>query len=151
MFWASISRILSQVNLQHTKVMANVLTDVMIIYLGCLLLNTSCGSPRCRFEGQPSNLQRGTALHTGKDLAVSPHIFLYELLPKELLCFRSGRLCSHLATYVGRALPATLLQTMVACVCSDFPPSSRGVLTTRYRAIDRYTRVRNSNYLQTHI
>ncbi len=50
------------------------------------------------------------ALHAGKDLAVSPERFPVRLSPKGLLHFRSGRLCSHLASHNGRALPATVLQ-----------------------------------------
>ena len=49
------------------------------------------------------------ALHTSKDLAVSPLWFPIELSPKGSLCFRSGRLCSHLVYYYRRELPATLL------------------------------------------
>ena len=48
----------------------------MVIYLGWLLPATSCGSSH--------NRERlwDTALHTRKDLAVSPHSFHYELSPK---------------------------------------------------------------------
>ncbi len=56
---------------------------------------------------------RGTALHAGKDFAVSPAHVTVAALPliisREVLCFRSGRLCSHLSPYGGRGLPATLL------------------------------------------
>ncbi len=52
---------------------------------------------------------RDTALHSSKDLAVSPPVLPQGLTPKGSLHFRSGRLCSHLWNYFRRALPATLL------------------------------------------
>lgn len=36
------------------------------------------------------------ALHASKDFAVSPGVFPYRLFPKEPVCFRSRRHCSHL-------------------------------------------------------
>jgi len=59
--------------------------------------------------------KRGTALHRDKDLAVSPSGSPREFVCLEIAfladvhCFRSGRHCSHLAPYGGRALPATCL------------------------------------------
>ena len=62
----------------------------MVIYLGCLLPNTSSGSPK------PHNTV-GTALHARKDLAVSLSLLPRRLFPKEAFGFRRRRLCSHLA------------------------------------------------------
>jgi hypothetical protein len=69
-----ISRILSEITLR------------MIIYLGRLLPTTSCGSSSttlgrntCSYEPFPPKVVLDAALHTSKDLAVSP-----SLLPKKL-------------------------------------------------------------------
>jgi len=65
-------------------------------------------------HNMPTKADPSAALHAGKDLAVSPHMSPYELVSTCLCMWRRfrpfalKRLCSHLATYVGRALPATL-------------------------------------------
>lgn len=61
----------------------------------------------------------GTALHTSKDLAVSPRMLPYELILADASAFLLGRLCSHLLACARRALPATCTNWIV--VCSDFP------------------------------
>lgn len=73
----------------------------IVIYLGHVL-------PHISLAALQENL--GTALHSGKDLAVSPHTFPHKLLPKESLFFRSGRLCSHLVGCPRWELPTTLLR-----------------------------------------
>lgn len=58
-----------------------------------------------------SRTRAGTALHSGKDLAVSVWRHRQPILPGEdPSSFDTGRFCSHLAPYSGQALPATVLQ-----------------------------------------
>lgn len=63
-----------------------------------------------------------TALHAGKDLAVSPLALPQELF-LEGIPWLSPRtsLLAPLTFYRGRGLPATLLQVL-PWACSDFPP-----------------------------
>ncbi len=75
------------------------------IYLGLVLPLASSGAPTCA----------GTALHRGKDFAVSARSCFRDTLRESLYPFRIKRCCSHLAPFGGRALPATLLQ-FPACV-----------------------------------
>lgn len=88
----SISRILS------------LIFQRMTIYLGVSLLKRSSGTPTFV----------GTALHPGKDLAVSLSTS-DEIIPQTAfaergtLVFRHRRHCSHLYGYPRRVLPATLL------------------------------------------
>jgi len=63
----------------------------------------------------------GTALHPGKDLAVSLSPF-DEHIPEGTLAFRHRRHCSHLWNYFRRALPATLLPPPIL-----FPNIPRGL------------------------
>ena len=60
--------------------------------------------------------RENTALHAGKDLAVSPPTSPPGLIRKaDASAFRLGRLCSHLSRHVERrALPATVLR-MKSC------------------------------------
>ncbi len=60
---------------------------------------------------------RGTTLHSGKDLAVSPrHFYPYSRVKPSTLGLGSpipfglGRHCSHLYILIRRVLPATLLR-----------------------------------------
>lgn len=70
------------------------------------------------------HLTMDTALHTGKDLAVSLLPF-DRLVPEGTLAFRHRRHCSHLYSHLRRALPATLLMyahmRVYTSMCSDFP------------------------------
>ena len=80
----------------------SVLLRATVIYLGCLLPNTSSDSP-----GKP-----GTILHSRKDLAVSLFNFnIYEDLSdcSDTPFFRPERHCSHLWDYPRWVLPTTLL------------------------------------------
>lgn len=79
-----------------------------IIYLGLLSPITSSGTSGV-FENPPD-----TALHTGKNLAVSPVCF-HTAFPDGNLAFLHRRLCSHLYGYPRQALPATLL-LLAQCV-----------------------------------
>lgn len=56
----------------------------------------------------------GTALHRGKDFAVSFRNRFRHTLRESTYPFGHGRFCSHLAPRGGRALPATFLQ-LPAC------------------------------------
>jgi len=70
-----------------------------VIYLGVRLL--------ARSSGTLSTYVESTALHWGKDFAVS-FSYYYQTNPmKDLLSFRLSRFCSHLSRYRGRGLPAT--------------------------------------------
>jgi len=46
----------------------------MIIYLGFVLLQTSCGTPWSRLVPKGTKRDQGSALHASKDLAVSPKL-----------------------------------------------------------------------------
>lgn len=67
----------------------------------------------------------GTALHRGKDFAVSPFVLLQKLSLQGcrlLRFFRLERLCSHLLRCRRRALPATIpIRPKADSLCSDFP------------------------------
>lgn len=87
----------------------------IIIYLGNALLHSSSGTSR----------KRDTALHAGKDLAVSLLAFPQEFTPKGALIFRSRaslfaprRLLSAGVTRYRAALPKQ-------SACSDFPPFAK--------------------------
>ncbi len=75
------------------------------------------------------DISSGTALHPGKDLAVSPLLsYPYSRVEPSTLgsgssdfC-KSDRHCSHLYSYLRRALPATLLSDSKSEGCPDFPP-----------------------------
>src|SRR3989344_5527714 len=68
-----------------------------------------------------------TALHPGKDFAVSLRVLPRGLAPLGApSSFEERRLCSHLSRLGrGRALPATLLPARNTGECSDFPPAFR--------------------------
>ena len=88
-----------------------------------------------------------TALHPGKDLAVSPHILLYGLTRRNKSAgapfFRLGRLCSHLSDCSGRALPATLLPALQLGSVRTFLPC----FLAKTRAITWYGHFNNTtNY-----
>ncbi len=72
-----------------------------------------------------SVLAYSTALHSSKDLAVSPPVLPQGLTPKGSLHFRSGRLCSHLWDCSRRALPATLLSSLRSRSVRTFLPCLR--------------------------
>ena len=75
----------------------------VIIYLGCLLPNTSCGTPTLP-QGQI-----GTALHPSRNLAVS-FICCHITIPtRGSLTSQFKRLCSHPSPFGGRGLPTTML------------------------------------------
>ena len=87
---------------------------------GCSILQTACGRQN-----------RHTALHSGKDLAVSfPHRCGTHLIyPKGKMRasgFRLERFCSHLFRPQGTDDRRYLLpfSCKSGCKCSDFPPSS---------------------------
>ncbi len=63
------------------------------------------------------------------------------LFPKEFVCFRSRRLCSHLAHYCGRGLPATILQPQRNWVCPDFPPLTKVRGNHRVSSIMQYNSI----------
>jgi len=68
-----------------------------------------------------------TALHWGKDFAVSPSYHYEAILRGESFDFRLRRHCSHLLDYSRRGLPATFLTRALSfdyslIQCSDFPP-----------------------------
>ncbi len=104
----------------------------MIIYLGCLLPDSSCGSPGRIFGKKTAvfpKMRPGAALHASKDLAVSPLLLPGELIPIGMpVCFRFGRLCSHLASRTHGALPKDgsypllFLTCFRTKTCPDFPP-----------------------------
>jgi len=84
----------------------------MTIYLGWWLPITSCGSLTCV----------STALHTSKDLAVSPHVLPRELFPKEsgALSFASvSARTSGIATDGCYPLPCS--QLSLGCVRTFLP------------------------------
>jgi len=61
--------------------------------------------------------RQSTALHPGKDFAVSPQPFDW-IIPEGTLAFRHWRHCSHLYSYLRRALPATLLRPRLRSAAS---------------------------------
>ena len=69
---------------------------------------------------------RDSALHSGKDFAVSPSRlplrFAPRLLSGRFFPFGKNRHCSHLGTCVRWALPTTVLSPCGG-TCSDFPHS----------------------------
>ena len=77
------------------------------IYLGLQLLTGSSGT------SNPNKFESDTALHSGKDLAVSlsmfPSRFTLSIKKSGASFFRQKRHCSHLYSYLRRALPATFL------------------------------------------
>ena len=107
--------ILSKYTAQHHRKILSLSKQSGVIYIGVALLHRSSGTPACA----------GTALHPGKDLAVSPSS-CDEIIPQTAcagrgtLVFRHRRHCSHLYGYPRRVLPATLL-TLHQGGSSDFP------------------------------
>lgn len=83
-----------------------------IIYLGQLLPAASSGAP-ARTHPMSSS---GTALHRGKDLAVSALRRHRDALRESTYPFGISRFCSHLVDCSRRALPATLLRAKRASV-----------------------------------
>lgn len=89
---------------------------------------------RLSVEGSCNHLMIPTALdcaalHTGKNLAVSPlklplELFLPAKNRQESLHFQSGRLCSHLCTkvFLGTDGRYPLPGSISLWVCPDFPP-----------------------------
>ena len=63
-----------------------------------------------RLLARAALLFRGTALHRGKNFAVSFQDHSWLTLIKSPSSFEYGRFCSHLAPHGVQALPATLLQ-----------------------------------------
>ncbi len=93
-----------------------------IIYLEPQLLAASSGTLR-------RLLERSTALHGDKDLAVSPprspgeFVFVCLGRAKTSFAFAKIRHCSHQAPRGVRVLPATRLpESYDSDPCSDFPP-----------------------------
>lgn len=84
--------------------------DKTTIYLGCILLHTSSGSSFAYAQD--------TALHSGKNFAVSPHLAM------------DSSLFASLA-FAWWALPTTLLQSC-DWECSDFPLVSNKFNTSSY-------------------
>lgn len=97
------------------------------------LLPFCCQKDLC---GTPLFLGRGTALHPGKDLAVSPLLLQEGLIPEGMLTsFEIQRLCSHLAPRGVWELPTTCCQFCLLSAqnftsradkigeCPDFPRS----------------------------
>lgn len=70
-----------------------------VIYLGGRLL--------ARSSGTLSACAQSTALHWGKDFAVSPLHHCKANLRRDSIGFRLRRHCSHLLDYSRRGLPAT--------------------------------------------
>lgn len=89
------------------------LRGAVIIYLGQRLLFGSSGTPL--------DYARGSALHEGKDFAVSPLDFARgkpqtytRFYPfQDTFSFQLKRHCSHLYSYLRRVLPATILPTLL--------------------------------------
>ena len=105
MVFVHISRILSKITLR------------MIIYLGWLLPATSCSSQsRARAATNMVNSPLPSTARPCTQIRIWPfHLLRYRksYSQKEFLCFRAGRLCSHLysfatATGITRYLAPTL-------------------------------------------
>lgn len=79
------------------------------MYLGWLLPTTSSGSPPMLGD---------TTLHAGRNFAVAPDTFPYQLILADLLASRLGRLCSHPSDYPGGRYP---LPFELNHACPDFP------------------------------
>lgn len=82
------------------------------MYLALRLLSGSSGTSR--------DCSRDTALHVGKDFAVSPRCRQRDIPRGDPYPFGVGRFCSHLYARARRVLPATILRSCER-TCSDFP------------------------------